>query len=63
MPFGDALSIIGKIAHAVVLAWAIIAVVQHIRSFFDENFGKDSNESYKPNGKFKIKDGNLLYIE
>jgi hypothetical protein len=57
MPFGDVLSL------ATILAWAIIAVVQHIRSFFDENFGKDSNESYKPNGKFKIKDGNLLYIE
>jgi hypothetical protein len=63
MPFGDVLSLIVKIAHATILAWAIIAVVQHIRSFFDENFGKDSNESYKPNGKFKIKDGNLLYIE
>jgi hypothetical protein len=63
VPFGDALSTIVKIAHAIVLAWAVIAVLQNIRSFFDENFGKDSNESYKPTGKFRIKDGNLLYVK
>jgi hypothetical protein len=62
-PFADAFLSIVKIAHAIVLAWAIIAVIQHIRSFFDENFGKETSESYTPVGKFKIKDGNLLYLK
>ena len=63
VPFGDTLSVIVQIAHSVVLAWAIIAVIQHIRSFFDETFGKESNESYNPRGEFRIRDGNLLYVK
>ena len=63
-PFGDVLMTVVQIAHAVVLAWAIIAVMQHIRSFYDEQFGKDDvSDSYLPKGEFKILNGNLVYIQ
>ena len=63
-PFGDVLMTVVQIAHAVVLAWAIIAVMQHIRSFYDEQFGKENvSDSYLPKGEFKILNGNLVYIQ
>jgi hypothetical protein len=62
VPFGDALSVVIQIAHAIVLAWAIVAVIQHIRSFFDQNFGGEQvSDGYIPNGKFKIENGNLVF--
>lgn len=62
-PFGDVLKTMMQVAHAIILAWAIMAVIQHIRSFFDENFGKETSESYNPKGEFRIVDGNLLFVK
>jgi hypothetical protein len=66
-PWGDLITVAIQVAHAIVLAWAILSVLQHIRSLFDKNFGKESEtstatESYRPNGRFKLRDGNLVFI-
>lgn len=66
-PWGDLITVAIQVAHAIVLAWAVLSVLQHIRSLFDKNFGKESEtttatESYKQNGKFKLRDGNLLFV-
>lgn len=62
-PLGEPLAVVIQIAHAIILAWAIVSVIQHIRSFFDENFGKETSESHNPRGEFRIIDGNLLYVK
>ena len=48
-----------KAIHLALLSWTIANIIINLIDVVD----KQKTESYKPNGKFKIKEGNLLYIK
>jgi hypothetical protein len=48
-----------KVVHIALLCWTVANILINLVDVVD----KQKAESYSPNGKFKIKEGNLLFVK